>query len=254
MAHGPILVLNAGSSSLKFALYDCARGEPSLMLRGRVEGLHAKPAFRVYDGRGGLLDEHRWNEVQALDQRRALAHVLGWIGAHYGSLRIEAVSHRVVHGGTRYTEPVRVDEQVLADLEALVPLAPLHQPHNLAPMRLLREERPELPQIACFDTAFHITQPEVARRIPLPEEYVRAGVWRYGFHGLSYEYIVSVLPQLAPQAAQGRTVVMHLGSGASLCAMVGGRSVATTMGFTPLDGLVMATRCGSIDPGVLLYL
>lgn len=251
---GPILVLNAGSSSLKFALFDAAPEEPMALVRGRVEGLHDRPAFRAQNAAGETIDSKQWPDGERVDQRAALAEVLAWLGAHYGNLSIAAVAHRVVHGGVDYAAPVRVDDQVLDDLQQLVPLAPLHQPHNVAIIRLLRESRPELPQIACFDTAFHHTQPEVAQRIALPDEYVRQGIRRYGFHGLSYEYIAAVLPQLAPRAATGRTVVLHLGNGASMCAMHNGWSIATTMGFTPLDGLVMSTRCGSIDPGVSLYL
>ena len=252
MAERNILVVNAGSSSLKFALYDGARDEPAPLLRGRIESLHAEPALRVQDAAGNILVTREWR--QSFDARTALAEVLAWIGTHYGALGIDAVAHRVVHGGADYAAPVLIDDRVVVDLERLVPLAPLHQPHNLALIRALRESRAQLPQIACFDTAFHRTQSELAQRIALPREYEDDGVRRYGFHGLSYEYIASVLPQLAPQAAQGRTIVLHLGNGASMCAMVNGRSVATTMGFTALDGLVMSTRCGSIDPGVLLYL
>lgn len=251
---GPILVLNAGSSSLKFALFDGAPEEPMALVRGRVEGLHDRPAFRAQNAAGEIIDSKQWPDGERVDQRAALAQVLAWLGAHYGNLSIAAVAHRVVHGGVDYAAPVRVDERVLDDLQKLAPLAPLHQPHNVAIIRLLRESRPALPQIACFDTAFHHTQPEVAQRIALPDEYVRQGVRRYGFHGLSYEYIAAVLPQLAPRAATGRTVVLHLGNGASMCAMRNGQSIATTMGFTPLDGLVMSTRSGSIDPGVPLYL
>lgn len=251
---GPILVLNAGSSSLKFALFDATPEDPKALVRGRVEGLHDQPAFRAQNAAGDIVDRKQWPEGERVDQRAALAHVLDWLDTHYGSLSIGAAAHRVVHGGIDYAAPVRVDDRVLADLQQLEPLAPLHQPHNVAIIRLLRESRPALPQIACFDTAFHRTQPEVAQRIALPEEYVQRGIRRYGFHGLSYEYIAAVLPQVAPRAASGRTVVLHLGNGASMCAMRNGQSVATTMGFTPLDGLVMGTRCGSIDPGVPLYL
>jgi acetate kinase len=160
----------------------------------------------------------------------------------------------VVHGGLLYSHPVRVDAQVLEDLAQFIPLAPLHQPHNLTPIRLLQERQPTLPQVACFDTAFHRAQPELAQMFALPRDLHDAGVRRYGFHGLSYEYIASRLPQLDPKAAQGRTVVLHLGNGASMCALAGGRSVASTMGFTAVDGLPMGTRCGAIDPGVILYL
>jgi acetate kinase len=171
-----------------------------------------------------------------------------------GGEPLGAVGHRVGHGGLRYVEPVRVDDTVLAELETLVPLAPLHQPHNLAPIVALRGRRPELPQVACFDTAFHRTQPAVAQAFALPREYSEQGVRRYGFHGISYEYIASELPRYDPRAAAGRVVVAHLGNGSSLCALRDGRSVATTMGFSSLDGLPMGTRCGALDPGVLLHL
>lgn len=251
---GPILIFNAGSSSLKFALYDAGSDEPMLMVRGRVEGLHDRPAFRAQNAQGEVLDRKEWPEGESVEQRAALSHVLSWLGDHYGNLSIAAVAHRVVHGGVDYVAPVRVDGHVIEELQKLEPLAPLHQPNNVAIIRLLHESRPELPQVACFDTAFHRTQPEVAQRIALPEEHVRRGIRRYGFHGLSYEYIVSVLPHIAPRAATGKTIVLHLGNGASMCALENGRSIATTMGFTPLDGLVMGTRCGSIDPGALIYL
>ena len=169
-------------------------------------------------------------------------------------LSLKGIGHRVVHGGMKYAQPMRMDRQVLQDLEQFVPLAPLHQPHNLTPIRLMFERRPELPQVACFDTAFHRSQPELAQMFALPMELHDEGVRRYGFHGLSYEYIASSLPRLDPAAAKGRTVVCHLGNGASMCAVSGGRSVASTMGFTAVDGLPMGTRCGALDPGVILYL
>jgi acetate kinase len=165
-----------------------------------------------------------------------------------------AVGHRVVHGGQYCSAPVLIDAKVLKDLEAVIPLAPLHQPHNLAAIRAFQEIMPNLPQVACFDTAFHRTQPDVAQRFALPRHFFDEGVRHYGFHGLSYEYITSVLPTVEPSLADARIIVAHLGNGASLCAIHKGRSIATTMGFTPLDGLVMGTRCGSLDPGVLLYL
>ncbi|MFZ9635101.1 MAG: acetate/propionate family kinase, partial [Alphaproteobacteria bacterium] len=171
-----------------------------------------------------------------------------------GGRRLAAIGHRVVHGGTRFAEPLRVDDEAIAALEALVPLAPLHQPHNLAPVRAYRATRPGVPQVACFDTAFHRAQPAIAQSFALPGRFARDGVRRYGFHGLSYEYIARRLPELDPALADARVVVAHLGNGASLCAMRGGRSVASTMGFTALDGLVMGTRCGSLDPGVVLHL
>ncbi|MBX9579107.1 MAG: acetate/propionate family kinase, partial [Gemmataceae bacterium] len=192
--------------------------------------------------------------VGAIDHAGALELVLKWVRNLTGDRPLAAVGHRVVHGGVRYAGPVRIDDGVLAELDRLVPLAPLHQPHNLAAVRAVAGRMPDLPQVACFDTAFHRTQPEVAQRFGLPRRFTDEGVRRYGFHGLSYEYVASVLPGVDPRAAAGRTVVAHLGNGASLCAMLGCRSVATTMGFTPADGLVMSTRSGSLDPGVLLYL
>lgn len=247
-----ILVLNAGSSSLKFCVYRDAAGAPALLLRGQVEGLADAPHLQVRDAEGRVLREERWEH--ALGHDRATALVLDLVAAHGDAGRLRAVGHRVVHGGTAHDAPVRVDDGVLADLERLVPLAPLHQPHNLAPIRALRARRPELTQVACFDTAFHRTQPAVAQAFALPARITDLGVHRYGFHGLSYEFIAQRLPALDPAAAGGRTVVLHLGAGASLCALLGGRSVASSMGFTALDGLPMGTRCGSLDPGVILYL
>jgi acetate kinase len=185
---------------------------------------------------------------------RALAAALDRCRADLAGNRVVAVGHRVVHGGVEFAAPVRIDDTVLAKLESLVPLAPLHQPHNLAAVRAVLRLAPQLPQVACFDTAFHRTQPEVAQRFGLPRRFTDEGVRRYGFHGLSYEYVASVLPRHDGRAAAGRTVVAHLGNGASLCALLGGKSVATTMSFTPVDGLVMGTRCGALDPGVMLYL
>ncbi len=185
----------------------------------------------------------------------AIEFLLDWVQrGKLGELRLAAAGHRVVHGGKKFTQPVRVDDGVLADLESLVPLAPLHQPHNLAAIRAVASHAPKLPQVACFDTSFHRTQPAVAQQFALPRELTTSGIQRYGFHGLSYEYIAARLLEVDDHAATGRTIVAHLGNGASLCAMRGGVSVATIMGFTPLDGLAMGTRCGAIDPGVLLYL
>ena len=190
-----------------------------------------------------------------LGHEAALAHIVDWLKTTHGErYRLAAVGHRVVHGGPEHAAPVRVDAAMVAQLERLVPLAPLHQPHNLAPIRALLERSPALPQVACFDTAFHRSNPAVAQMFALPMELTEAGVRRYGFHGLSYEYIASVLPRFDPRAAQGRTVVLHLGNGASMCALQAGRSVASTMGFTAVDGLPMGTRSGALDPGVILYL
>jgi acetate kinase len=249
-----ILVLNAGSSSLKFRAYDPAGGAPRLLVRGQIEGLYTEPVFTAAGADPAQRDEHRWSPGTALGHDGAIAYIADFLRSHGEGHRLVAVGHRVVHGGLRFTRPTLVTPAVIDELAALVPLAPLHQPHNLAPIRVLARQRPELPQVACFDTAFHRSQPEEAQAFALPREISARGVRRYGFHGLSYEYIASRLPEVAPEAARGRTVVAHLGNGASMCALQAGRSVAGTMGFTAVDGLPMGTRCGSIDPGVILYL
>jgi acetate kinase len=249
-----ILVLNAGSSSLKFSVF--LDGEPpGLLLRGQLEGLSTEPRFLARDAAGKTVGEKGWGAGKPLGNSRAIEFLFGWgRGGVLGDHRIAAVGHRVVHGGLKYTRPVRLDPDVLAALERFEPLAPLHQPHNLAAIRAVTQYAPHLPQVACFDTAFHRSQPPIAQAFALPRRYAEEGVCRYGFHGLSYEYVASALPHLDARAAAGRTVVAHLGNGASLCALRGGRSVASTMGFTALDGLPMGTRCGALDPGVLLYL
>ena len=249
-----IAVINAGSSSIKFSLFAQQGSELALVLRGQVEGIHTAPRFVAKSAAGETVASRAWAEGTQLGHDGALEHIVGFVRDGAQGLALKGVGHRVVHGGMRYAQPVRVDAKVLDDLEQFIALAPLHQPHNLAPIRLLHERRPDLPQVACFDTAFHRTQPELAQMFALPKALHDDGVRRYGFHGLSYEYIASVLPGLAPAAAQGRTVVLHLGNGASMCALAGGRSVASTMGFTAVDGLPMGTRCGALDPGVILYL
>ena len=249
-----ILVVNAGSSSIKFSLF--AERGPALarLVNGQVEGLFTAPRFVAQDAAGALLAERRWPEGQPLGHDGALDTLFAFLGAQRDLPPPAAVGHRVVHGGADFAQPVRVDARVLAALERYVPLAPLHQPHNLAPIRRLLERSPQLPQVACFDTAFHRTNAELAQRFGLPYAMFDEGVRRYGFHGLSYEYIAAVLPQHSARAAAGRTIVLHLGNGASMCALEGGRSVASSMGFTAVDGLMMGTRTGSLDPGVLLYL
>ena len=249
-----IFVLNAGSSSLKFELFRSDAGQPVPLLGGKIEELSTAARFEAHDADGTPLAEHRWSADAPPGHDGAVAWLARWLIEQRPQVRLRAVGHRVVHGGTRYQAPVRVDAAVLADLDKLVPLAPLHQRHNLSAIRAVAAHRPDLPQVACFDTAFHTTQPELAQLYALPHALSEAGVRRYGFHGLSYEYIASVLPGLDPRAATGRTIVAHLGNGASLCAMAGGRSVASTMGFTALEGLPMGTRCGQLDPGVLIYL
>jgi acetate kinase len=253
-----ILTLNAGSSSIKFSLFEVAEGARLHMVcRGEVEGIGSAPHFIVRDQAGQAVAEQSWPHADA-DPERAfttmLETVIGWARSHLGADTLRAVGHRVVHGGPDHHRPARVTPDLLADLDRLVPMAPLHEPHNLAPIRAIAASRPGLPQVVCFDTAFHHDMPPVAKRFALPREYEASGVRRYGFHGLSYEYIAGRLRMVDPGLAGGRVIVAHLGNGASLCAMRDGRSVDTTMGFTALDGLVMGTRCGAIDPGVILYL
>lgn len=249
-----ILVLNGGSSSIKFLLFVERHGALYPVVRGQIEGIDTAPRFAARGADGELLAEKSWGEGVSLGHDGAVAHLADFLRGQGGGHELAAVGHRVVHGGMEYAEPVRLDPDVLAVLETFIPLAPLHQPHNLATIRLLIDRRPSLPQVACFDTAFHSTNSDVSRRFAIPTELHDAGVRRYGFHGLSYEYVASVLPRHEARAAAGKTVVCHLGNGSSMCALDGGRSVASTMGFTAVDGLPMGTRCGAIDPGVLLYL
>jgi acetate kinase len=250
-----ILALNAGSSSLKFALFGCtADGEIPLLARGEIEEIDHAPIFTAQDGAGVVLEQTPWPSGSSGGRAQLLGRLLGWTERHLGGKKLIAVGHRVVHGGRDFSGPVLVTDAVMTALEGLTPLAPLHQPNSLAPIRAITRLQPDLPQIACFDTAFHHGMPAVATRFALPRIYEDEGVRRYGFHGLSYEYIARQLQRRSPALFAGRVVVAHLGSGASLCAMRNGQSVETSMGFTALDGLVMATRCGTIDPGVLLYL
>ncbi|MDD2770165.1 MAG: acetate/propionate family kinase [Methylococcus sp.] len=247
----PIAVVNAGSSTVKFSLLN---GEKRLLgaLLDRLGCRSANGAYATLSAADGVLLFQ--GPIPADNHEDALVWLFDWLARNNGGFKPAAVGHRVVHGGDSLVRPQRVTGQIIEQIEALIPLAPLHQPHNLAPIRLLAEKFPDLPQVACFDTAFHATQSAVERRFALPMEYEAAGIRRYGFHGLSYEYIASRLPEIDPVAAEGRTIVCHLGNGASLCAMRAGRSVATTMSFTALDGIPMGTRCGAIDPGVLLHL
>ncbi len=249
-----IVVLNAGSSSIKFSLFLEKNGTLEADIRGQVEGLYTNPHFVSKAPDGSVKAEKSWPDGVALGHDEALDHLVGHLRSELSDDRLIGIGHRVVHGGLAYTQPVRVDAEILKVLETFAPLAPLHQPHNLAPIRRALARMPELPQVACFDTSFHRSQPEVAQMFALPAELREAGVLRYGFHGLSYEYIASVLPDIAPKAAKGRCVVLHLGNGASMCALAAGRSLASTMGFTAVDGLPMGTRSGALDPGVILYL
>lgn len=246
------LVLNAGSSSLKFCVFGRPPGESwYLEARGQVEGIGTSPRLCVKNAIGESLANQ---DVQATDGPEALAALAAWLRSRYGGSRVLGVGHRVVHGGARFKGPTIVNAEVLRELYQLAPLAPLHQPHNLAAIEAVFERLPGIPQVACFDTSFHRGQPAVAELIPLPRELRRQGLQRYGFHGLSYEYVASVLPQVAPEIARGRVIIAHLGSGASLCALKDGKSIDSTLGFTALDGLCMGTRPGSIDPGVVLHL
>jgi acetate kinase len=248
------LVLNAGSSSLKFCVFRRPdAGSWELAARGQVDGIGSTPKLAARDGAGTSLVE-RALEPAVRDGKAALDVLARWLREKWGGARVLGVGHRVVHGGARYSSPCIVTPEVLADLRALIPLAPLHQPHNLAAIEAVTERLPDVPQVACFDTGFHRGQPPVAEMIPLPKAIRDAGVQRYGFHGISYEYIASVLPDTAPEVANGRVIVAHLGSGASLCAMKQRKSVDSTFGFTALDGLCMGTRPGTVDPGAILHL
>jgi len=249
-----IAVINAGSSSLKFSLFALHGDALEPVARGQAEGLFTAPRFVAKNAAGNVLAEKSWGEGASLGHGGALDHLIAFIRSGFSDHRLVGVGHRIVHGGLEYAAPVRLDSTVVAALEKYVPLAPLHQPHNLAPIRVLLERTPQLPQIACFDTAFHRGAPSVAQVFALPKSITDRGVRRYGFHGLSYEFVASVLPRYDARAATGRTIVLHLGNGSSMCAMARGASVANTMGFTAADGLPMGTRCGNLDPGVILYL
>ncbi len=248
------LILNAGSSSLKFFICKRPPGHVwELESRGQIDGIGTNPHLKAKDATDKvLIDTDLASDVK--DGAKAINALGDWIRSLYGGSAVAGVGHRVVHGGPNYPAPVVITPKVMDDLRALVPLAPLHQPYNLAALEAVAQRIPGIPQVACFDTSFHRGQSAVAELVPLPAEIRNAGVQRYGFHGLSYEYIASVLPEVAPSIAGGRVVVAHLGSGASLCAMLGGKSIDSTLGFTALDGLCMGTRPGSLDPGVVLYL
>lgn len=246
------LVLNAGSSSLKFSVFQRPAGDSwHLSARGQIEGIGARPRLSVKDATDQSIAKQ---DVNVSDGNEAVEALAVWLRSHYGEARVLGVGHRVVHGGAQFKGPTVINEEVLDDLRKLIPLAPLHQPYNLAAIEAVAERLPSVPQVACFDTSFHRGQTAVAELVPLPRELRDQGLQRYGFHGLSYEYIASVLPWVAPDVARGRVIVAHLGSGASMCALKEGKSVDSTLGFTALDGLCMATRPGSIDPGVVLHL
>lgn len=251
-----IIVLNAGSSSLKFSIYGVADQSLNLVASGQIEGLGRSPRFKAKDAQGAVLADTTPEPTSGrFGHTEAFAHLAQWLRSQYGGkLTPTAVGHRMAHGGLDFIQPTLINAEVLADLEKLVPLVPLHQPHNLAGVRAVTQLRPDLPQVACFDTAFHRGRPAVTERFGLPDDLFQRGVRRWGFHGLSYEFIAAQFKRLAPEVASGRVIVAHLGSGASLCAMKNGRSFDTTMSFSALDGLPMGTRCGSLDPGVVLLL
>jgi acetate kinase len=254
-SNGSILVVNAGSSSLKFSLFR-TDGAAALQLaaRGQIDGVGTRPRLSARDAAGAALVERDFSVAEVAGVPDAIRLAGAWLREQFPGEPLRAVGHRVVHGGADYAQPVLVDDAVFAALEQLIPLAPLHQPHNLAAIRAVRTSQPQLPQVACFDTAFHRSHPQLADLYALPFDYYASGVRRYGFHGLSYEYIAATLPETAPELAGGSAIVAHLGSGASLCALRAGRSVDSTMGFSPLDGIPMGTRPGALDPGVLLHL
>lgn len=243
-------VINAGSSSLKITFYEDDRS----ILSGQVDGIGVRPSTRGKGADGAALDPPDLGDTPANGPADALPALIEWARRILGDRSLAALGHRVVHGGLRYSRPQRVTPALLAELESLIPLAPLHEPHNIAPIRTAMALRPDLPQVACFDTAFHRGMPEVAQAFALPRALYDEGIRRYGFHGLSYEYIASVLPDRAPEIANGRVVVAHLGNGCSLCGLLARKSMASTMGFTALDGVPMGTRCGDLDPGVVLHL
>src|ERR1043166_628701 len=249
-----ILVVNAGSSSVKFELFGLeGADELTRLMKGQIDGIGTRPQLRAEGRDKSRLIDRVYPRETVRDVPAAIEEVGRWLRER-NEFELSAVGHRVVHGGPSYSQPVLVDPEVLRTLERYVPLAPLHQPNNLAPIRTLLKSRPGLPQVACFDTAFHRGHPAVADRFAIPERFYAEGVRRYGFHGLSYEYVVGHLQQIAPTVAKGRVIVAHLGSGASMCAVANGRSVESTMGFTALDGIPMGTRPGQIDPGIVLYL
>lgn len=246
-------ILNSKSSSIQFALFVIEDDQPRPTLKGQIDGIYTEPHF-IAKVDGKVKAEQSWGKGVRLGHQSATEYILTYLRQELAGTRLIGVGHRIVHGGLFFKHPVRVDWSVLHDLEKLIPLAPLHQPYNLAPIYLAFERAPDLPQVACFDTEFHCSAPEIAQMFAIPVELQKEGLRRYGFHGLSCEYISSMLPKYDPRAATGRCIVLHLGDGASMCAIDSGRSVASTMGFTAVDGLPMGTRCGVLDPGVLLYL
>ncbi|WP_028454021.1 acetate/propionate family kinase [Chitinilyticum litopenaei] len=250
-----VLVINAGSSSIKFSLFEAGAGaDPVLLYKGLADGIYVEPKFTAKDAADNKLVADAIPGT-AKNHDEALRHMLAWLNGVINGRKIAVIGHRVVHGGVKFSKPVRIDAAVITELEKLIPLAPLHEPHNITPIKILQGLLPDVPQVACFDTAFHANQPELNQLYALPYEFSQQeGIRRYGFHGLSYEYIASVLPQIDARAANGRTVVAHLGNGSSMAALLECKGIASTMGFTALEGLPMGTRTGSIDAGVVLHL
>ncbi|KUL92704.1 acetate kinase [Bosea sp. WAO] len=249
-----LFVVNAGSSSIKFKFYRVVGEDIELVFGGAVDGIGTRPRLKAKDHAGETLIERSFGAEEVANSSQAQRIIADWVGGQMKDAQLIGIGHRVVHGGPVYSAPVLVDDAVMRTLETFIPLAPLHQLSNLDPIRVLRERRPDLPQVACFDTAFHRGHPELSDRFALPRALYDEGVRRYGFHGLSYEYVSQALRGIAPEIADKRVIIAHLGSGASVCALEGGRSIETTMGFTALDGLPMGTRSGSLDPGVVLHL
>jgi len=253
--NGVFLTLNAGSSSIKFAVFDADTDTTTPRIKGAVTGIGRAPAFSARDAGGTTLDAGALASLDAsIDHEAVISLLLPWLAAHTADRPLRAVGHRVVHGGQAFAGPTLVSAPVLEQLAGFEPLAPLHQPHNVAAIRAVAKWRPDVAQVACFDTSFHRSQDRLAQLFALPRALSDEGIIRYGFHGLSYDYIASILPGHLGESASGRVIVAHLGNGSSMCAMKGRRSVATSMGFTALDGLMMGRRCGALDPGVVLYL
>nr|WP_294512091.1 acetate/propionate family kinase [uncultured Rhodopila sp.] len=250
-----VVTLNAGSSSIKFSLFEAVGDTLSPVAIGQVETQGQQRKISIHDGAGTSINEATWSRPDGAPfHKDALDRILSWRRATFPDAQVEAAGHRVVHGGLRYAEPVLITDDVLDYIKSLIPLAPLHQPHNIEGILAAREAWPHVRQVACFDTAFHRHHPFVDDVFALPMRFYEEGVRRYGFHGISYEYVSGRLRQIAPLHAAGRVVIAHLGNGASMCAIRDGQSVASSMGFTALDGLPMGTRCGQLDPGVVLYL
>jgi acetate kinase len=250
-----ILVINAGSSSIKFSSFVGSDGDFQVQSRGQIEGIGVQPNFVAKNEAGVVLEKKTWENSSEINHEYLMKYLLDWLNANLQGAKIKAAGHRVVHGGSQFASPVLVTDTILAELDKLIPLAPLHQPHNLSAIRALKKAFPDLPQVACFDTAFHRTNPAVLQHFFIPRELEeKEGIKRYGFHGLSYEYIAKSLKTLAPEIAEKRVIVAHLGSGSSMCALNHGKSVSTSMGLTALDGLPMGTRPGNLDAGVVLYL